>query len=103
MGKITIEVKGEEYRCELSCGAVKEFKAETGKELSELSDTGLCDMIDLMWCCLLRCSRADGVELPFDKEGFADNTTPDLLAPWALAAFERYAGAATGSKKKASL
>jgi hypothetical protein len=73
MGKVKIMIKtstGEEYPCKLTLGAMRRFKAETGKDVSNMD--GAADMAVLMWCCTVSECAVEGVKMPWGLDEFCD-------------------------------
>lgn len=73
-GKITI--KGVEYPCRVTMGAMLRFKRETGKDVSAMSPGDVSDMVTFMWCCVKSASTADGAEMALGLDEFADALEP---------------------------
>lgn len=69
MKKIT--VYGKEYPMRITMGAMRRFKRETGKDISQTgSDIDL--LATFMWCCVASACNADGVPFDMDADKFAD-------------------------------
>lgn len=84
MKKNTVLINEVQYPCALTLGAMKAFKFETGKEVSEIDQATDSDKIDLtmmlVFCCIQSASRRDKVELPFSSvDEMLDFITPDEL------------------------
>lgn len=79
---LRIKVKGKEYPCEMVMGAFLRFKRETGKDVSQLQQDNLEDLLMLMWCCVKCSSQADGEDFPLDFETFCNSITPGMLQKW---------------------
>ena len=77
-----IVINGKTYPCYLVMGAFLLFKRETGKDVSQLQQENLEDLLMLMWCCLKCSAQAAGQEFPFDFETFCNTITPDMLTLW---------------------
>lgn len=75
----TITINGKQYPCRVTMGAMLRFKHETGKDVSELGQTDVADLITLLWCCVASASKADGVEFCLGLMDFADQLEPDTL------------------------
>lgn len=73
-------------------GAMVRFKRESGRDVSELKQNDVSDLVLFMWCCVASASKADGVEMPYGFEEFAD-----LLEPSGLTGF--YEGIQEAEKK----
>ncbi len=63
---LKIKLKGKTYPCDMVMGAFLLFKRETGKDVSQLKQDNLEDLLMLMWCCVKCASQSDGVEFPYD-------------------------------------
>lgn len=79
---IKISIKGKEYPCGFVMGALLMFKRETGKDVSQLKQTDLEDLLMLMWCCVKCASQAEGKEFPLDFETFCNTITPAMVSEW---------------------
>lgn len=73
MKKITI--KGREYPCEVTMGALVRFKNESGREASEIQSDSLSDLALFVWCCVASACNASDPKIPFDMPflDFADH------------------------------
>ena len=78
MRKITI--KGKDYPCRITMGAMLRFKRETGHEASELSSGDISEMAVFLWCCVTAACNADGVDFGMDVETFADSLEVDEMS-----------------------
>lgn len=76
-----ITIKGKEYPCQQTMGALLRFKEQTGKDISQASD-GLNDMIVLLYCCVVSASKREGVDFDMSLLDFADNITTEDLMAW---------------------
>lgn len=79
---IKITLKGEEYPCDFVMGAFLMFKRETGKDVSQIKQDDLEELLMLMWCCVKCASQAGGIEFPMDFETFCNSITPNVLNEW---------------------
>lgn len=77
-----IEVKGHLYPCEFVMGAFLLFKRETGKDVSQMKQDDLEDLLMLMWCCVKCATQSEGSEFPLDFETFCNSITPSVLNSW---------------------
>ncbi len=82
MKKLFIEVGGNAYPCRLTMGAMLLFKQNTGKDVAQLENGNLEEMLMLMWCCTKSASRADGMEMDIDFDLFCDLLGPEDMAKW---------------------
>lgn len=85
MRKGMITIKGQEYPCRLTMGAMMELKNRTGVDLVKGSEREMdfSLMAVLLFCCLLSSCRADGVEIPVkDEMALADHLLPEDFVKW---------------------
>lgn len=86
MKKGYITIKGNEYPCRFTMGAMLEVKNRTGVDLVKGTDAERMDfafMAMLLFCCLLSSCRADGVEMPVkDEMALADHLQPEDFVKW---------------------
>ena len=82
MKKFLIEVGGKEVPCRLTMGAMLQFKRETGRDVSQMDQSDLEDLLMLMWCCIACACRAEGYEYEVDFERFVCLVTPQDVAQW---------------------
>lgn len=66
-----IEVNGKSYPMRMTMGALRRFKAETGKDVSEIGND-LSAVGVLLWACVASACKADGIEFSMDCDTFAD-------------------------------
>lgn len=81
----TVVINNETYPCALTLGAMKAFKEETGKEVSEIDTAADGDKIDLtmslVFCCIRSACRREMIDLPFaSTNDLLDYITPDELS-----------------------
>lgn len=77
-----IEIKGKEYPCYFVMGAFLRFKRETGKDVSQIQQDDLEDLLMLMWCCVKCSCQAEDIDFSFDFESFCNSITPAVLSSW---------------------
>lgn len=77
-----IIIAGKEYPCDFVMGAFLLFKRETGKDVSQMKQDDLEDLLMLMWCCVKCTTQAEGDEFPLDFETFCNSITPAVLNGW---------------------
>jgi hypothetical protein len=77
-----IRIGGKEYPLRMTMGALIGYKQETGREVSELSDGGLEDVLTFLWCCVRSACRADGVDFELSREEMADRMEAEDFAGW---------------------
>ena len=82
----TVEIKGTKYPVEFSCGAAREFKKLTGREVDQAQ--GFSEMVELLYACVKSSCRARQIEFPLDVDEFCDHISlteleilPQILAP----------------------
>ena len=68
-----ITIKGNQYPLRLTMGAMLRFKRETGKEVSEINQQSLSEVIVFIYACLASASIADGIKFDLSLEEFADS------------------------------
>lgn len=78
--RLVIEIEGKEYPAEISMGAMKRFKDETGKEVSQIS--GESEWGIFLWCCVKSASSRAGVTFEMDCMEFLDYCTPETMLAW---------------------
>ncbi|PTL33368.1 hypothetical protein C7120_01740 [Prevotella sp. oral taxon 376] len=79
---LKVELNGKEYPCGLVMGALLRFKRETGKDVSQMKQDDLEDLLMLMWCCVKCSSQAENIDFPMDFETFCNSITPAVLNGW---------------------
>lgn len=77
MRELTIGEKS--YPCRVTMGAMVRFKRAAGKDVSEIGEKDVSDLILFMWCCVVSACKADGVAFDMEFENFADCMEPDTL------------------------
>ncbi|MBR4161467.1 MAG: hypothetical protein IKT87_07365 [Bacteroidaceae bacterium] len=72
-----MKIKGVEYPCRVTMGAMVRFKRESGKDIREVDQQDVDLMLLFVWCCVKSACNADGVDfdLPFDR--FVDMLEPE--------------------------
>lgn len=78
MKKITIN--GKAYPCRVTMGAMVRFKRESGKDISEISQSDMAELVLFIWCCAVSACNADDVAFDYTFEKFADSLDPENLA-----------------------
>ncbi len=74
-----IELNGKEFPCRVTMGAMVRFKRESGKDVSQMSQTDISELVLFLWCCVSSACSADGVEFAFTFEQFADCLEPQEI------------------------
>lgn len=94
--------KGRELPCRMTMGAMVRFKRETGRDVAEITDGGIADMILLLWCCIKSACNADGEPFEESFEMFADSLDADILQEFiaGLASQSEDGGQKKSPKKK---
>lgn len=67
-----IQIRGKEYPCRVTMGAMVRFKRESGKDIREVDQTDIGLMLMFVWCCVKSACNADGVEFDVTFDTFAD-------------------------------
>lgn len=81
MGKIEIKIDGKAYPCRQTMGAMLRFKQESGKEVTQISDS-VSDMCTYLYCCVVSACKKDDVPFDMSLMEFADSLAPDYLNQW---------------------
>ena len=81
MGKIEIKIDGKAYPCRQTMGAMLRFKQESGKEVTQISDS-VSDMCIYLYCCVVSACKKDDVPFDMSLMEFADSLAPDDLNQW---------------------
>ncbi|MBQ3722569.1 MAG: hypothetical protein II851_02555 [Bacteroidales bacterium] len=90
-----IIINGAKYPVRMTMGAFLYFKRETGRDVSEIKNTDVADLVTFLWCIVAAASAADKVPFNLSLEEFANALTPD-----ALSILEDVSGNEEGAKKK---
>ena len=72
-----IKIKGQEYPCRVTMGAMVRFKRESGKDISEVNQTDIDLMLMFVWCCVKSACNSDGVEFDIAFDRFVDMLEPE--------------------------
>lgn len=72
---------GREWPCRMTLGAMRRFKAETGRDVSKMEDAA--DMAVLVWCCVKSACNADGVAMDATLEDFCDRLDVESVEAFA--------------------
>ncbi|MBE6245594.1 MAG: hypothetical protein E7108_08770 [Bacteroidales bacterium] len=91
-----IKIRGKEYPCRQTMGALLRYKRETGQDISKLESSDASGMVIFLWCCVVSASKADGVEFNLSLEEFADSCELETLNSFT----DQMAKEAGESKKK---
>lgn len=97
--KQTITLRGKEYPCHMTMGAMRRFKRMHGIDMAAGETAAPGDMIDFMYCMVASASNEAGTPLDMDPETFADCVTAEQFASWSEALAGD--GEADGEKKRA--
>lgn len=74
-----IQIKGTEYPCRVTMGAMLRYKRESGEDVSKLKDDNLEGLVLFLWCCVKSACNADGVDFHYGFDEFADALSPKEL------------------------
>ncbi len=74
-----IQIKGIEYPCRVTMGAMLRYKRESGEDVSKLKDDNMEGLVLFLWCCVKSACNADGVDFPYNVDEFADALSPQEL------------------------
>lgn len=74
-----INVGGKMLPCRMTMGAMRQFKRETGHDVSQLQTNDLDGLVMLVYCCVASACRADGADFSMDVDDFADRLEPDAI------------------------
>ena len=99
MAKVEITINGVAYPCRQTMGAMRRFKQETGKEITELDAGSFTELCTLLWCCIKSASKADGKDFNLSLMDFADGLTFEDVAAWAEAIKETTGDGTTGNSE----
>lgn len=72
-----IRIKGQEYPCRVTMGAMVRFKRESGKDIREVDQTDVDQMLMFVWCCVKSACNADGVDFDIAFDKFVDMLEPE--------------------------
>ena len=75
--KKRISIKGKEYPCYMTMGAILRFRRETGYDVKDAKD--IADQVILLWCVVKAACAAEGVTFDTGLEEFADSLNPESL------------------------
>ena len=88
-----IKIKGKDYPCRVTMGAMVRFNRMAGYDVSEMDSQSMTDMIMFVYCCVKSACKADDVDFSLDFETFADSLEPGALN-------EFYASMSSGSSSE---
>nr|DAU40733.1 MAG TPA: tail assembly chaperone protein [Caudoviricetes sp.] len=74
-----LKVGGREYPCRVTMGAMVRFKRATGKDVNQLNQSDISELVQFIYCCVQSACKADDVAFDVDFETFADQLEPDSL------------------------
>ena len=63
----------------MTMGALLRFKRETGRDVSEVTDKDVADMVILLWCAVASACAHDRVPFELSLDEFADSLSPETL------------------------
>lgn len=67
-----VKINGRAYPCEMTMGAMLRFSDLTGREVPDIKDGDLSDMVRLIWCCAASSCSAKGISFEYGLQEFAD-------------------------------
>lgn len=82
MAKVEVIIGGVSYPCRPTMGAMLRFKKETGKEITEISETNFSDLCTYLYCCVASACAADKVAFGMSLIEFADALDPEQMQAW---------------------
>ncbi len=85
MAKVEVVIAGVSYPCRPTMGAMLRFKKETGKEITEISETNFSDLCTYLYCCVASACAADKVAFGMSLIEFADALAPEQMQAWTTA------------------
>lgn len=74
-----IIIRGVEYPCYVTMGALLRFKRETGKDFSQIAQDDIEAVLTFFWCCAVSACAKEGTEFPFGLLAFADELDPSAM------------------------
>ncbi len=74
-----LRIAGKEYPCRVTMGAMVRFKNAAGKDVSELKQSDISELVLFIFCCVQSACHADHVDFDMDFETFADSLEPDSV------------------------
>lgn len=74
-----ISIKGNEYPCRVTMGAMVRFKRESGKDVSQIKEDEITDLVLFIWCCVVSACSADDVPFDYSFDRFADCLEPNSV------------------------
>lgn len=63
-----------------SLGAMRMFKRETGREISEVKEHEISELAVFLWCCVAAECRRCRIDFTVSLDDFCDALDPDALA-----------------------
>ena len=85
MDVVQITINGVDYPCRPTMGALLRFKKETGKEITEITENSVSDLITYLYCCVASASAVDKKDFDMNLIEFADALNSDDLDKWSKA------------------
>lgn len=84
MEGLRFNYKGTEYRTEVTLGALRRFRKETGYDFvtERAGKLTADDMGVLLWATIKSGAKADGKKFDEELDDFLDNVTPEMLTAW---------------------
>lgn len=100
-GIIRVDIDGTSYPCRLTMGAMLRFKRETGKEVAQMEDGNVSDLLTLLWCCVASASSAEKIPFHYGLEEFCDLLGPEEVERMQEALHPDSSDGEVGGEKKA--
>ena len=66
---IHVRIDGRDFPCRPTMGAMRRYRAMTGKEATSINWESPVDMTDYLYCCTASACRHDGVDFPVLSPG----------------------------------
>ncbi len=76
----TIIIDSKEYPMRGSLGAMRLFKQQTGREISEVKENEISELAVFLWCCVAAECRRCRIDFAVSLDDFCDALDPDALA-----------------------
>lgn len=97
-----IKAGGKELPCYQTMGTMLKYRNLTGEEVSAIGNEDVSKMITLCYCQTACACEAEGVEMPYDLEQFANRLNPQSFNAWCFSLGEGPEASETGEKKSPS-
>ena len=101
MKRHVFTIRGKEYPCYMTMGALRRFRRASGHEFGQEGPESPSDMVLFCHCMTASACNAEGMDFPLDAETFADCLSLDQFQAWSEGLAEDGDGAADTEKKSA--